>query len=136
MYDCQSGIDVTTNKAHSVVKKSREKDLISPTFYPRLFCTKVLCKAFLYLHFRFELLLAKEYWRKCAYKMLVKLTQDQSFFSQHRFFFQLRKSIANDFRVRLTWFNADSWLNLQRNLNENLLIFLNHLKHNNFFKLC
>jgi hypothetical protein len=35
---------------------------------------KVSRQAFLYLHFRFELFLAQEYWRKCAYKMLVKLT--------------------------------------------------------------
>ncbi len=28
---------------------------ISPTIYMRLFCTKVLCKAYLYQHFRFEL---------------------------------------------------------------------------------
>jgi hypothetical protein len=46
--------------------------LISPTFYARLFCAKVL--RFLCLHFRFEL--AQEYWRKCAHKMLVKLTID------------------------------------------------------------
>ncbi len=32
---------------------------ISPTFYVRLFCTKVSCKAFLYLHFRFKLLGAR-----------------------------------------------------------------------------
>ncbi len=47
---------------------------ISPTFYAQLFCAKVLREAFLYLHFKFELLLAKEHWHKCAYKMLVKLT--------------------------------------------------------------
>jgi hypothetical protein len=47
---------------------------ISPTFYARLFCTKVLRQAFLYLHFRFELFLAQEYWRKCTHKMLVKMT--------------------------------------------------------------
>jgi hypothetical protein len=35
---------------------------------------KVLRQAFLYLHFRFEFFLAQEYWRKCALKMLVKLT--------------------------------------------------------------
>jgi hypothetical protein len=28
---------------------------ISPTFFARLFCTKVLLAAFLYLHFRFEI---------------------------------------------------------------------------------
>jgi hypothetical protein len=31
--------------------------------------------AFLFLHFRFELILAKEYWLKCAHKLLVKLTK-------------------------------------------------------------
>ncbi len=41
---------------------------ISPTFY------KIL-----YIRLRFELLLAQEYWRKCAYKMLVKLTTGLSF---------------------------------------------------------
>ncbi len=43
---------------------------ISRTFYVRLFRTIVS----LYLHFRFALFLALEYWRKCAHKMLVKLT--------------------------------------------------------------
>ncbi len=47
---------------------------ISPTFYPRLFRTKVSRVAFLYFHFRFELILAQKYLRKCAHKMLVKLT--------------------------------------------------------------
>jgi hypothetical protein len=50
---------------------------ISPTFYARLFRTKVLHKAFLYLNFRYELLWAKKYWHKCAYKMLVKLTRGE-----------------------------------------------------------
>jgi hypothetical protein len=35
---------------------------------------KVLHEAFLYLHFRFELSLAQEFWRKCTHIMLVKLT--------------------------------------------------------------
>jgi hypothetical protein len=35
---------------------------------------KILREAFFYLHFRFELFLAQEYWHKCAHKMLVKLT--------------------------------------------------------------
>jgi hypothetical protein len=48
---------------------------ISPTFYARLFHTKVFCKAVLYLHFRFELSCVQEYWRKYAYKMLVKLNK-------------------------------------------------------------
>ncbi len=47
---------------------------ISPTFVARLFRTKVSRQAFLYLHFRFELILAQEYWSKCAHKMLMKLT--------------------------------------------------------------
>ncbi len=38
------------------------------------FGTNVLCQAFLYLHFRFKLFFAKEYWRKWAHKMLAKLT--------------------------------------------------------------
>ncbi len=38
------------------------------------FLYKSFAQSFLHLHFRFELLLAKEYWRKSAYKMLVKLT--------------------------------------------------------------
>ncbi len=52
---------------------------ISPTFYARLFCTKILCEAFFNLHFKFDLLLAKEFWRKCAHKMLVKLTTVEEF---------------------------------------------------------
>jgi hypothetical protein len=54
---------------------SRLQESISPTFYARLFSTKVWREAFLSLHFRFDLFLAKEYWRKCARKMLVKLTK-------------------------------------------------------------
>jgi hypothetical protein len=38
------------------------------------FLYKVLRKAFLYSHFRYERFLAQEYWRNCAHKMLVKLT--------------------------------------------------------------
>jgi hypothetical protein len=47
---------------------------ISPPFYSSLFRTKVLHKAFLYLHFRFHLFWAQEYLRNCAHKILVKLT--------------------------------------------------------------
>jgi hypothetical protein len=36
--------------------------------------TRVLSEAFLYLQFRFELVLALEFWRKYALTMLVKLT--------------------------------------------------------------
>ncbi len=48
---------------------------ISPTFYAQLFLYKSYSQSFLYLHIRFELFLAQEYWRKCAHKMLVKLTR-------------------------------------------------------------
>ncbi len=54
-----------------------DKVSISSTFYTQLFHMKVLHKAILYLHFRLELLLAQEYWRKCAHIMLVKLTQGE-----------------------------------------------------------
>jgi hypothetical protein len=47
---------------------------ISPTFYARLYCTKVSREAFLCFHFRFELFLAQEYWCKWAHKILVKST--------------------------------------------------------------
>jgi hypothetical protein len=33
---------------------------ISPTFYARIFCTKVLREAYLYLHLRFELFWCKD----------------------------------------------------------------------------
>jgi hypothetical protein len=51
---------------------------ISPAFYVRLILAKVLGEAFSHLHFRFELFLAQEYWRKCARKMLVKLTTQRT----------------------------------------------------------
>ncbi len=47
---------------------------ISPTFYVRLFCTKVSRKDFFVLTFKVWNFLAQEYRRKCAHKMLVKLT--------------------------------------------------------------
>ncbi len=40
---------------------------------------KVFHEDFLYLHFRFEILYTKEYWRICADKMLVKLTTERQF---------------------------------------------------------
>ncbi len=54
--------------------KKKFKVSISPTFYARIFCTKVLHN-FLYLHSRFKLFLMQEYWLKYAHKMLVKLTK-------------------------------------------------------------
>jgi hypothetical protein len=50
---------------------------ISPAFYSSLFRTKVLHKAFLYLHFRFDHIWAQEYLRICAHKILVKLTNER-----------------------------------------------------------
>ncbi len=47
---------------------------ISPSFYARVFSTKVFHKAFLYLYLRFEHFLAQEYRSKCAHNMLGKLT--------------------------------------------------------------
>ncbi len=57
---------------------------ISPNFI-RLFRTKIFHKAFLNLHFRFDIFLAKEYWRKCAQKMLVKLTTGHQSGSKNSF---------------------------------------------------
>ncbi len=47
----------------------------SPTFYARLFRTKVLSKAFMYLHFRFKLILVKEFLHKWAYKNVGEIDQ-------------------------------------------------------------
>jgi hypothetical protein len=47
---------------------------ILPTFYVRLFHTKVSRKAFFVLAVKVQHFIGKEYRRKCAYKMLVKLT--------------------------------------------------------------
>ncbi len=52
---------------------------ISPTFYARLFRTKVSREAFLCLPWRLNFLFAQEYWRNCANKMLVKLTPGVDF---------------------------------------------------------
>jgi len=46
---------------------------ISPTFYEQLFCTKLLCAAFLYLQFGFIFFWQKNIGAKVARKMLVKL---------------------------------------------------------------
>ncbi len=54
------------------------------------FTTKVLRKAFLCLHFRFELFLAQEYWHKCAHKMLVKLTTGVNFTNIFEHFFRTK----------------------------------------------
>ncbi len=50
---------------------------ISPTFYVRLFRTKVLRKAYLRLNFRFVLFWHENIGRKAALKMLAKLTPKQ-----------------------------------------------------------
>jgi hypothetical protein len=52
------------------------KESISPTFYARLFRTKVLHKTFLNLDLRFVLFWRKNIGAKAARMMLVKLTQE------------------------------------------------------------
>jgi hypothetical protein len=52
---------------------------ISPTFYKRLFCTKVFCAAFLYLQFGFEVFCQNNIGTKTAHKMLVKLATGSHF---------------------------------------------------------
>jgi hypothetical protein len=47
---------------------------ISPIFYKQLFCTKVICAAFLCLQFGFVIFWPKDFGAKAAHKMLVKLT--------------------------------------------------------------
>ena len=47
---------------------------ISPTFYMRLFCTKVFFAAFLSLKFVFVIFWQMEIGKKAAHNMLVKLT--------------------------------------------------------------
>jgi hypothetical protein len=67
-----------------------DKVSISPTFYARHFHTKVLPKAF----FSSENFFAQEYWRKCAHKILVKLTKgNRKRKEQVREQFQNRSSI-------------------------------------------
>jgi hypothetical protein len=53
----------------------------------------VLHKAFLNLDFGFELFLAQEYWRKCAHKILVKLTPGEDFFRNSGLFDKLSAKI-------------------------------------------
>jgi len=48
---------------------------ISPTFYARLFCAKVLCTAFLFLQFSFVIFCSKNIGAIGARKMLMKLTK-------------------------------------------------------------
>jgi hypothetical protein len=47
---------------------------ISTIFYEQLFCTKVICAAFLCLKFGFVIFWRKDFGAKAAHKMLVKLT--------------------------------------------------------------
>ncbi len=61
---------------------------ISPTFYAQLFCTKVSREAFFVLYI--ELYLVKEYWRKCAHKMLVKLTPVSQKVCSANFYFRIK----------------------------------------------
>jgi len=54
--------------------KSINKVSISPTFYERLFLTKVLCAAFIELQFGFCIFWRKNISAKAACKMLSKLS--------------------------------------------------------------
>jgi hypothetical protein len=47
---------------------------ISPTFYSHLFFHKSFAQSFFVFTFQVWTFLAQEFWRKCAHKMLVKLT--------------------------------------------------------------
>ncbi len=60
---------------------------ISPTFYVRLFNSKVLNAAFMYLHLRFVLFLRKNIGAKGAHKMLVKLSQKSGQFLSSKFIY-------------------------------------------------
>ncbi len=64
------------SKASGFVRSqiSGDKESISPTFYMRLFRTKVLRKDFCAWSIG-KLFLAQGNWRQCANKMLVKLTK-------------------------------------------------------------
>jgi hypothetical protein len=74
-------------KIGSKICNIKHQESISSTFYARLFRTKVSCEAFLCLRCRFELLLAQEYRRKCAFIMLVKLTPGLTWKLTHLLFF-------------------------------------------------
>jgi hypothetical protein len=58
-------------------KKKCNLESILPTFYARLFRTKVSRKTFLYLDFRFVLFWRKNIGAKSARILLVKLTPDK-----------------------------------------------------------
>jgi hypothetical protein len=62
-------------------------------FTGRFFVRTFRANYFLYLHFWFELFFAQTYFRKCAQKMLVKLTIRDSIVSyKQRTYFRIRKS--------------------------------------------
>jgi hypothetical protein len=52
---------------------------ISPIFDEHIFCTKVLCAAFMCLQFGFEIFWRKDFCAKAAHKMLVKLTPGRKY---------------------------------------------------------
>ena len=54
--------------------RSSSQVSISPTFYEQLYCTKVLCTAFMSLQFQLVFFCRKEIGTKAAHKMLVKMT--------------------------------------------------------------
>jgi len=63
----------------------------SPTFNARLFCTKVLCVAFLYVQFGFVSFWRKNIGAKVAHKTLMKLAtegQKRRYSKSHRMLHQ------------------------------------------------
>jgi hypothetical protein len=100
------------------------------------FLRKFFCEAFLYLHFRFALLLSEEYWRKCTYKMLVKLpTELQLLVSfnhekmalhtltneKWRHFKKADKILANCFKILLSDWWPKLWIEMS---SENIFKFV------------
>jgi hypothetical protein len=54
---------------------------ISPIFYEQIYHTKKFCAAFMCLQFVFVMFWQKDFGRKAANKMLVKLTPGHQFFA-------------------------------------------------------
>jgi hypothetical protein len=90
---------------------------IAPTFYEPFIWSKVLRKTFLYLHFRFELFSAEEYWRKYTHKMLVKLTIGVHFTNilQAAFWTKAKRTVYLYFKISFKSFGA-------KKLSEKLLL--------------
>jgi len=57
-----------------------DKVSISPTFYAKLFCTNLVCKAFLYVQFDFVIFWQKNISAKVLRKILVKLAKGRKMY--------------------------------------------------------